>query len=220
MTFLKSRNISVAMVLVAMLGLLGCSSGLALPSASGGETGPEYCLGLYPSGAFQVTHTIEGTFPGGRRIAMIGVSRVHGHGRGFRSVLLTPEGMVLFDATRTSQETLVYRALPPFDSQEFASALLTDVELMLFPPGGAFLESGATRDGRRVCRWGIRGGGKVEVTVNSDGWEEVMSDAGGAQVRRLTAAGEREPGFYETITVTAPGSAGYTLELHLLEVDR
>ena len=220
MTFLRNPSLGRYLVLAALLSLFGCASGLAWSPLASQGSGPEDCLKCFPEGAFEVTHTIEGTFRGGRRIDMIGVSRVNGHGRGFRSVLMTPEGMVLFDGARTSQETLVYRALPPFDAQDFSSALLTDVELMLFPPKGNYLESGITRDGRRVCRWRNENGDLVEMTVNSDAWEEDIFKAGGGLVRRLKAEGEREPGFYKTVVITAPGPAGYTLKLHLLEVSR
>lgn len=140
--------------------------------------------------------------------------------RRFRTVIMTLEGWVLFDAT--AGETLVVnRSVPPFDGRAFAEALAEDIALAVFPPEGDPVALGRERDGVAVCRFARPDGAHVDV----------LRTAGNAAEVRLYGTGQ---GLRKRVKIEAWGGSGpagaieiesrawpsYTLRLRLLEQER
>ena len=88
----------------------------------------------------------------------------------YRSVLLTLEGFVVFDAEYDGRLT-VHRALPPFDSPHFAEGLMEDIRLVFFEPDGPVVASGTLKDGGAVRRHRLPDGGTVDLELlPGDDW--------------------------------------------------
>jgi len=94
------------------------------------------CLARFPSGSFAVVHAIEATLPFGNASSVLGVSSWDAKSRTLSAALLAPEGIALFEASRTGGgEVVVTRALPPLDRPGFAEGLFEDLAFLYFPPG-------------------------------------------------------------------------------------
>jgi hypothetical protein len=183
---------------------------------------------LFPSGRWRFVHSIEATLPGGHRTVLIGVTEVSSRQRTLHCVLMSIEGLVLFDG-RMDGKIRVDRAIPPFDSRTFARGLMGDVALMLLSPPGAPVESGSLETGEPVCRYQATepGGGVLTTDVIREGkgrWS-VNQYEGGRLHRSLRArtktgiAHGPVPVFPEKWELTAPGPGGYCLHLKLLEAE-
>ncbi|MGD9825057.1 hypothetical protein [Desulfobacter sp.] len=72
---------------------------------------------LFPADSFQFVHAIELTMPGSHSAMLMGVVNIHPRHRAIHCVVMTLEGLVLFEADHTSDAFIIHRAIPPFDSQ-------------------------------------------------------------------------------------------------------
>jgi len=162
-----------ALLLVAALLISACSS---LPKIDkiGSEAVVEtarQCDGVFPLGKWQFVHTIEASLPGGRKSVVMGISMISSQDRQARSLIMTVEGMVLFDAQYEGQ-LHINRAVPPFNSEKFAQGLMEDIQLIFFAPRGPVIASGRFKDGATVCRHRTAAGGVVDIVLTSrDRWE-------------------------------------------------
>ena len=95
-------------------------------------TGPEpskinrACPEPYPLGKWQLLHTIEAELPGSRKGFLMGVTRLSSQERSARSVIMTIEGFVVFDA-HYDGTVRVERAVAPFDNEAFAHGVMADI---------------------------------------------------------------------------------------------
>jgi hypothetical protein len=177
----------------------------------------EGCRRPFLPGRYRLVHALETVMPDGAKGTAIGVLVADPRTLGFRTVLMTIEGFVLFDAE--AGETLrVHRAVPPFDAPAFAEGLAEDIRLAFFPPGAAPAAWGEGEAGALVCRF-ERADGRIV---------EVLTFKGGVLVLRLYGAGQEllkkvkmtppeVPGLAETLEIQSSGWRSYTLRLRLLE---
>ncbi len=217
MKSLKCRGLIIIGLLVLSY---GCAAG-PRPVQLIGTSDFNPCLDLFSPGPWEVVHRIEAVFKAGRRASLIGVTKAHDSSGHLQSVLMTPEGMVLLNVSRRAGRIEVKRALPPFDSPDFAAGMLADVELMLAIPAGRPLESGLSTDGRPACRWSMADGGIEEVSLGEDGaWVRRRYDSKGRLAREVAADPPMRDGFASRTILQASGTAGYRLTVDLLEVYR
>jgi len=179
------------------------------------------CTAVYPTPDFRVVHSIAATLPGDQGGTFIGVTATADGGRSLRSMLLSLEGLALVDATWSEAAGVaVARALPPLDQEGFAQGMVDDIRLLLFPPPGVPVATGRYEEGGTVCRWRGVDDGAVDVVVEqTGGWRVRVWDAAGDLLRDVAAGSEFRDGFSTKLRLTAPGAAGYVLELELLEVE-
>ncbi len=176
------------------------------------------CEATWAPGEWRVVHAIRSTLPDGSPGAFIGVTAAEDAGRGFRSILLSLEGLVLVDASWTPGGIVVHRALPPLDAAGFAEGMVADVRLILFPPPGRPAAVGTTDAGDVSCRWDDGRGGSVDVTLAASGERRVVAwSADGAMTREARLSAELRGPFAEHVELSTPGARGYSLELDLLE---
>jgi len=191
---------------------------VAIPAAE------EACRSVFPEGKWQFVHTIEALLPGGSEKQVMGVTVVDTSERTLACALLTVEGFVLFRA-QADDAVQVERAVPPFDKKGFADGLLGDLRLMFLPPTDFEVRTGRLQ-GRgfpktpATCRY-IEKQGETTDVVPGDLWRIYRYSPQGALVRSVTAeaAGGRA-GFPGRLTLQAPGLAGYTLTMTLVDAVR
>lgn len=180
------------------------------------------CDAVFPCGKWQFVHAIEASLPGGRKNVVLGISTISSQNRFARSLILTVEGMVLFDAQYETQ-LRINRAVPPFDSKNFARGLMEDIRFIFFAPRGPVTASGRLKDGADVCRYRLAGGGFTDIILTSpDSWELRRYSPGGRLTSRVQASGiddihgQRIPRHLALQARAADGKE-YQLNLKLVE---
>ncbi len=176
------------------------------------------CRAPHLRAKYRLIHSIEATMPTGETGQLIGVTVADPSRRTLHSVLLTIEGLVLFEA-RFDGRIAVERALPPFDSPRFAEGLMGDISLMLFAPAEPFAAAGMQK-GEALCRY--RGEvGTIDVIARSDGGFTVRRyGVSRSLMRELRFSSPDGRGISNQIELVSGGVLGYTLRLELLKAER
>ena len=190
------------------------------PADPHGAPSQEACTQIFPQGRWQFVHAIEAVPPGGRRINILGVIQTASQERTVKCVLLTLEGLVLFQASYDHHLT-IERAIPPFDAKGFAQGLLNDIMLIFFAPQAPCRQTGYLASGDFVCRYSLSNQGTLDIVRKPhDGWEIRRYNASNRLERTVSPI---EPmtlsarGFPTHLELRASGLAGYRLTLTLLE---
>lgn len=220
-SFLK--RISDILGMILLLCLLAACSSLPEIRPAGPDVQPrlrERCRAVFPADPRQFVHAIEARLPDDTRQQIVGVVTLD-PGTGFIScVILTLEGFVLFDA-RQGQTLTVNRAVPPFDSPEFAARMMADIRLVFAPPGGVLTAAGVFRNGLSGCRWQDADGLTVEVLLNDpQGWAVRQYDAADGLSGEVRAYALNPDGVPEKIELSRRRFPGYTLRMTLLQTER
>ena len=212
------RSLAVGLVLFA---IAACSG---MPPISGRPLEPgrqSYlaCQEAFPRRSWQLFHAIEAQFPGGRRAHFTGVTLLHPEQHRIRAVLMTLEGLVLFDGESADRIT-VHRAAGPFARPGLAHGLLADTAMVFLPPLAALRHAGTDRDGRPLCHAVLASAGWLDVIGGpEEGW--VLNRYDQRRRRTRTAVGAPAPNqplaLAPVIDLRATDLQGYRLTLKLVE---
>jgi hypothetical protein len=181
------------------------------------------CRQLFPTGNWQFFHIIEVIMPGGKKSVVTGLTVISSKDKTIRSVIMTIEGLVLFDA-RYDHRLIINRAISPFDSAEFAQGLIKDIQLIFFKPPGVLIGIGFLKNGYPVCRYQYPDGRINDIVSHPDGnWEvrqysyelDLTRTVKSMSVQKLDSPHQSMiPGRIE---LTAHDSPGYVLVMNLVE---
>jgi hypothetical protein len=177
------------------------------------------CGSPYAKIPYRFVHTIEATLPGGRSATLIGVTLVNPPGKALHSVLLTLEGLVLFDGEFDSGALHINRALSPFDQDAVAQNMMADVRLLFLAPQEPAREAGVLKDGATLCRYKGNEGETLEILIRPDHtWklETYVNPFERLRSVTATAMSERIPGELE-LQGHSPGN--YTLRMKLVSAE-
>ncbi|MBU0734838.1 MAG: hypothetical protein KJ573_00410 [Proteobacteria bacterium] len=181
------------------------------------------CMTPFPDRELKLVHSIQATMPKGEKAVMLGVTAISPKTGMIQCVIMTLEGLVLFDA-RYDRQIVINRAIPPFDSIDFARGLINDIKLIFFPPDGLLIASGISDDGSFVCRYRTDSGMIVDIITHKDRpWEIRQYDHDFRLIRSLkTHMGserttERQNAIPARLELTAYGPSEYSLTLELIE---
>ncbi len=177
------------------------------------------CTSVYPRKSFRAVHTIDASMPMGKSSSMMGASQVDTKRRTLRAVLVSIEGLTLFDATSTRGVLRVHRAIAPFDDMDFARGLINDVSLVLLAPAGKLEKLGEDSHGRLVCRYAGADGSRLDLipAVGSSSTLVRVYDPDAVLVRTAEFFDASGPlGLAKKVVLRAPGLVGYELSLSLL----
>ncbi|MEI6126655.1 MAG: hypothetical protein WCQ99_08915 [Pseudomonadota bacterium] len=198
---------------------IACTCVRPLPPANfAGPGSAETCRLPFPASPYRFIHAVEALPPGGARIMLVGVTIIDPRAAAIRSVIMTIEGLVLFDAAY-DKEVTIHRALPPFDNKHFAGYMLEDVRLIYFPPRGTLSASGLLADGSTVCRYAGGDGMLVDVTIHPDQTWEIGSYASSGKIMRSVKASALQDGFPGVIELSVRQPAKYFLRLKLISAE-
>lgn len=167
---------------------------------------------------YRFVHAIEVRLAGDTRGALIGVTVVDPATRFVSCAIITAEGIVLFEAeSGTALE--VNRALPPFDSNNFAQNMIDDIKLIFFTPVGNIRTKGTFSDGAAVCRWREKSGDWIDVIARQqEGIEINKYSAYGSPERRIKLNRNAE-NVYQSIELKAKETFNYSLVMTLIEAE-
>ena len=205
--------------------LISCSTLPSLEPAKLSERTElsQTCQRLFPSGKWQFVHSIEAAMPGGQKGLVMGVTVISSLGKTAHCVLMTIEGLVVFDA-RYDQELIIYRAVAPFDQDGFAAGLISDIQLIFFKPQGPLVETGNDSNGSSVCRYQTPDSGIVDLVIDADHTRHIRQYTSQRRLKRTVDAFFSKPepdgdgpDFPDRLELKAHGVARYTLVMDLVE---
>ena len=186
------------------------------------------CAEHFPKDNWRFVHSIETTMPNGQKSLVIGVSLIYPQAKTIQSLIMTIEGLVIFDARHDQNGLTIDRAIPPFDSKNFARGLMNDVKLMFLEPNGRLIEVGSQNGDIDVCRYRDenQNGSIVDIVVRNDhSWSIRQYSKGNSLTRsvdtyKCKASQDDYPHSVPCqMELTAHGSLAYTLYMELLEAE-
>jgi len=176
------------------------------------------CYAIFPSEPWESVHKIEATFRGGGSFSLLGVTKGEPSERRLQSLLLTPEGFILFDAELRDGEMAVRKAVPPFDSPAFAGGLMEDVSLLFLPPQEKPGGWGKETDGTMICNWEGPDDSDTEIKGSMErGWRILRRDKYKEVIKEVALNGPFVNGLASHVELHASEPAPYTLRMTLVQ---
>jgi hypothetical protein len=174
------------------------------------------CYAIFPAEPWESVHKIEAAFGGGSS-SLIGIAKGEPLERTLQSILLTPEGFILFDAERRVKGISVRKAVAPFDSPAFARGLIEDVSLLFLAPAAKPITWGKETNGTMTCRWEYPEN-SMEITGSMDrSWRILRRDKYGEVIKEIILSGPFLNGLASRIEYRAFKPAPYTLRMTLIQ---
>lgn len=212
------RLLSLSVCLVAMT---ACARLPRIDPYPAGQlsTAASACRDLFPSGHWQLLHSIVATLPGGRTHILTGVTVLSSEERSIQWALMTVEGFILFSGRWDGMLT-VDRAVPPFDRPGFAEGVIEDLRMLFFAPRDPLTAAGRLERGEPVCRFGSVEN-TTDIAMRSDASRIVRQYAPNHKLVRSVVADApshaARGGFAGHLILKHHGMIGYQLELKLME---
>jgi hypothetical protein len=215
MTRRKSINICLLGFLVLSAGCAPISKTTLIPGSPDDLPG---CYAIFPAGPWESVHKIEAAIGRGNSSSLLGVTKGEPSERRLQSVLLTPEGFILFDAELSEGGIAVRKAVAPFDSPAFGRGLMEDVSLLFLSPQVKPTTWGKETDGRMTCNWESPDESRTEITGSMDGgWRILRRDKRGNVIKKVVLNGPFVNGLASRVELRAFKQASYTLRITLLQ---
>jgi hypothetical protein len=176
------------------------------------------CPSPFLKESYRLVHAIEVRMAGDTGGAIIGITVADPSTRFVSCAIMTAEGMVLFEAEATPLLRVI-RALPPFDSKNFAENMINDIKLIFFAPEGDIRTKGTLPDGANICRWQEKSGNWIDVIARlPEGIEINRYSAYGSWQRKILLIRTAE-NVYQSIELMAKETLNYSLIMTLIEAE-
>ena len=207
---------------ICLLGLLILSAGCGPISKTtlrpGSPDDLPACYAIFPAEPWKSVHKIEATFRGGGSFSLLGVTKGEPSERRLQSLLLTPEGFILFDAELQDGEMAVRKAMAPFDSPAFAGGLMEDVSLLFLPPKVKPTGWERKTDGTMICNWESPDDSDTEIKGSMEsGWRILRRDKYREVIKEVVLKGPFVNGLATHVELHALEPAPYRLRLTLVQ---
>jgi hypothetical protein len=166
---------------------------------------------------YRLVHAVETRMAGDTRGTIIGVTLADPSTRSVSCAIMTAEGMTLFEAESSPGALKVNRALPPFDSADFAKNMIDDIKLIFFAPEGKLQIKGYLPDGAAACRYSEGNGDWIDVSVNKSEGTEIKRYSSSGILRRQIRFNKTGGNIYQRIELRANEQFNYSLFMTLIE---
>jgi len=168
---------------------------------------------------YRLVHAIETSVAGKTQSAVIGVTLADPFTRFVSCAVMTVEGMVLFEAESGPGALKVNRALPPFDSMDFAKNMIEDIKLIFFTPDGKIQKKGNLPDGTTACRYHEENGDWIDVITDKSEGIAIKRYAPGGILKRQVKFNKTTGNIYQSIELQANEAFNYSLLMTLIEAE-
>jgi hypothetical protein len=210
----KSLNLCLLGFLILSIGCVYLSEKTLRPGSPDDLTG---CYAIFPAEPWESVHRIEATIRGSFS-SLLGVIKGEPSERRLQSLLLTPEGFILFEAELSEGGIAVRKAVAPFDSPAFARGLMEDVTLLFLSPQVKPATWGKETEGTMICKWEGPDDSRTELTGSMDrGWRILRRDKQGKVIKKVVLNGPFVNGLASRVELHAFKPASYTLRMTLLQ---
>ena len=209
------RLFSIAFLVLALTACAAVPSYKPLVLQSGGV-----CPGIFPTKAFRTVHLIDLKSPIIGKAVFIGAAKVEPQKDALHAVLMSAEGMVLFEAEYENGNLKIINALPPLNDPAFAKGLMADVLFVLLKPAGGPVEQGVDEHGLTACRWTAEADTVLETALMPDGSVRIRLYGGDSRITKEALAWppfDRETPSRIRLKAFRPSS--YSIELTLIEME-
>ena len=203
--------------------LSGCRSLPDLIPLSASRYRPARCDIPFVTENRQFIHAISSTLPGGGHSLVTGITTVFPDKRSIHVVIMTLEGLVLFEGVIEKDRIDIRRSVPPFSSKQFATGLMHDVRLVFLKPAGLPVMIGSSGRHGFVCRYRNPDESVIDVTVTGkNDWNLILYGPDLHIKRRVTARSDNSSGTdsgktaFSRIGLIADGIFEYRLDLRLI----
>jgi hypothetical protein len=176
----------------------------------------DVCGTPYVKTPYRFVHTIEATLPGDRSATLIGVTLVDPTRKSLHSVLMTLEGLVLFDGEFERGALHVNRALSPFDQEAVAQNMMEDIRLLFLAPQEPAREAGVLKDGATLCRYKGNGGETLEILIRPDRTWKLETYVNPFERLRSVTATAMSKGIPGELELQGHSPGNYTLRMKLV----
>ena len=199
--------------------LVSCSTMPAINPPMLSSAGQKHftCPSPFLKGKSQLVHAIEITAAGNVQGAIIGITVADPSNRFISCAIMTTEGMVLLEAQSGAEKLNVLRALPPFDSGDFAQNLIDDIRLIYFNPQGLLQRKGNLSDGSTACRWQEENGDFIDVIANKPGSTEIKKYSACGSLNRHVKLKQTAGNPYSSIELEGSEMVNYRLIMTLID---
>jgi len=198
--------------------LIGCASISETTQAPGSLEDLPGCYAIFPAEPWESVHKIEANIRGLGSYSLLGVIKGEPSERSLQSILLTPEGFVLFEAEFRDDDLSVRKAVAPFDSPAFARGLMDDVTLLFLSPQEKPTTWRKKTDGTMICQWEDHYGFRTEVKGSMNtGWRIKYKDKRGEVIKEILLSGPFVDGLASHIELNATQPASYQLRMTLVQ---
>lgn len=207
------------LLILTVLLLVSCQTLPAINSDSQrSASNNSACPSPFLKQPYRLVHTIEARVAGKTQGAIIGVTLVDPQTRFVSCAIMTAEGMVLLEA-RAAPELEVIRALPPFNSVDFAKNMLEDIKLIFLLPESKIKIKGILSDGAHVCRWQARSGDWIDVISKTPEEMEINKYSEYGSLQRRIKINPAAGNNYQYIELSAKETFNYSLKMTLIEAE-
>jgi hypothetical protein len=166
---------------------------------------------------YRLVHSVETHVAGDTRGAIIGVTLADPSTRSVSCAIMTAEGMTLFEAESGPDGLKINRALPSFDSADFAKNMIEDIKLIFFTPEGKLQAKGSLPDGATACRYKEENGDWIDVIKNKSEGMEIKRYSSSGILKRQVRFNKTAGNIYQRIELQANEQFNYSLLMTLIE---
>ena len=166
---------------------------------------------------YRLVHSIETHMAGDTQSVIIGITLADPSTRFVSCAIMTAEGMVLFDADSGPGTLKVNRALPPFDSADFAKNMIEDIKLIFFVPEGKIQKKGNLPDGATACRYLEENGNWIDVITDKSEGTAIKRYSSIGILKRQIKFNNTAGNIYQSIELQANETFNYSLLMTLIE---
>lgn len=176
------------------------------------------CPSPFLNKKYRMVHAIETRVGGKTQSSIIGVTVVDPVSRSISCAIMTAEGLVLFEAESGPDKFRISRALPPFDTEDFAKNMIEDIKLIFFMPEGKLQNRGYLHDGSKVCRYLQKKGDWIDVIESKSGDKQVNRYTSSGVLKRHVLFNKTPKNIYRRIELQAYENMDYSLLMNLIEI--
>ena len=168
---------------------------------------------------YRLVHAIETRVAGDTRGVIIGITLADPSTRFVSCAIMTAEGIVLFEAESGPGTLKITRALPPFDSMDFAKNMIEDIKLIFFAPEGKIQKKGTLPDGATACRYREENGDLMDVITDKSEDTEIKRYSSVGVLKRQIKFYKTSGNIYQSIELQANEEFNYSLLMTLIEAE-
>jgi hypothetical protein len=210
----EGLNICLLGFFILSVGCVSLSEKTLVPGSPDDLPG---CYAIFPAEPWESVYKLEATIRGGT-FSLLGVTKGEPSERRLQSLLLTPEGFILFDAELRDGEMAVRKAVAPFDSPAFAGGLMENVSLLSLPPRLKPTGWEKKTDGTMICNWEGPDQSLIEINGSMEsGWRILHRDKYREVIKEVVLKGPFVNGLASHVEFRASEPAHYTLRMTLVQ---